>query len=410
MNKRLQILVRFSHKSLYVFLFALIIHVQACANTYAQKKTFINDSIQDRIDSFYKVQNDINNCQSKIDLILEELQSFSNNSNRLIANNKNNILILKSIDSQCKKKQAHADSLLFIKSKISRSIRENDSSILLLKRLMGLKGNERKLIEHSIAELNKLSNIYKTDIQTLAKHLNGPINIRLNNGIINCFIADPKSYKINLHLSNPQGIYYNSFSNLDNHLKMIKDTCEMITNAGMFHSNYQPVGLYIEPIKKVKTPLNTDTFYNTDNFHLYPNGVFFIDSNAIPYITTTKAFKSLDSNYAKKIKLATQSGPMLLIDKNIHTKFAKQSSNDKIRSGVGLTDGNKIIFACTEYPETFYNFAYFLKMIFNCENALFLDGAISKMYLRGYNQTDTYQMFGPMISISKIKKQSRNSK
>jgi uncharacterized protein YigE (DUF2233 family) len=66
--------------------------------------------------------------------------------------------------------------------------------------------------------------------------------------------------------------------------------------------------------------------------------------------------------------------------------------------------GNKVVFACTEYPETFYNFADFLKTIFGCDNALFLDGAISKMYLKGYNQPDGIMHFGPMISITKLKK------
>jgi uncharacterized protein YigE (DUF2233 family) len=405
MNNNQNMQSNWMKQTIWVIAASFLIHVQACAASKSEaKKPLVNDSLQSKIDSFYQNKFNLYQQEQIKTEICEEIQSHINTYNRLANINNNYKTVLKSIDSQVAKQKNKSDSLFIFKSKIQKTIQENDSNIIYLKRLVNIQKKEEKAIKEIISKLESKSNGIKISIKQLVTQLNGPINIRLNGGTINCFIVDPKIYCINTHLINPKGDYFHTFSALDAYFKSKKDSCEMITNAGMFEPNYQPVGLYIEAAKKVKNRLNTDTFYNSDNFHLYPNGIFFIDSNTIPCIKTTKAFRTLDSAYVKKIKIATQSGPMLIIDKTIHPKFSKISANDKIRSGVGIMQGNKVVFACTEYPETFYNFADFLKTIFSCDNALFLDGAISKMYLKGYNQPDGIMHFGPMISITKLKK------
>ena len=49
------------------------------------------------------------------------------------------------------------------------------------------------------------------------------------------------------------------------------------TNAGMFDPNYKPVGLYIENGREL---VHVNTRSGAGNFHLKPNGVFFVAGEA----------------------------------------------------------------------------------------------------------------------------------
>ena len=88
----------------------------------------------------------------------------------------------------------------------------------------------------------------------------------------------------------------------------------------------------------------------------------------------------------------------------LHPKFGLHSNNAKVRSGVGLqpasgTNGARLIFLTTETGSTFYDFATVFRDLFNCPNALFLDGAISKMYLKNQPTAYTNGYFGPLLAV-----------
>jgi uncharacterized protein YigE (DUF2233 family) len=87
--------------------------------------------------------------------------------------------------------------------------------------------------------------------------------------------------------------------------------------------------------------------------------------------------------------LATQSGPMLLIDGAIHPAFREGSSNLNIRNGVGLLPDNRLIFAMSGKPVNFYTLASWFRDR-GCRNALYLDGFVSRTWLpeKGWTQTD----------------------
>ena len=120
-------------------------------------------------------------------------------------------------------------------------------------------------------------------------------------------------------------------------------------NGGMFKPDYSPVGLFIQQQTTI-TPLDTST--GNGNFYLKPNGVFYITKGNKAVICTTPDFA--DNG---QIKFATQSGPMLVIDGAIHPAFKKGSTNANIRNGVGLLPGNKLLFAMSKEPISFYDFA-----------------------------------------------------
>lgn len=202
-------------------------------------------------------------------------------------------------------------------------------------------------------------------------------------------IVDPKKEDIHMHWLDDKGIPYKSIETLQ---KTQKKAPLMITNGGMFQPGNIPVGLYIENGKTIH-PL--DTAQNKPgNFYLLPNGVFYTDNKGA-HVTTTTAFINKDISYA------TQSGPMLVIDGNIHPLFKQGSENVNLRSGVGIMPDGKVVFVISKSNQTnFYAFASIFKEKFGCKNALYLDGAISKMYLQGNRKEDVGGDFGVMISVS----------
>ena len=76
------------------------------------------------------------------------------------------------------------------------------------------------------------------------------------------------------------------------------------TNAGMFDPNYKPVGLYVENGREL-THVNTRS--GSGNFHLKPNGVFFVAGDTLGVLETRAYLKQ-----RLRPDLATQSGPCLL--------------------------------------------------------------------------------------------------
>jgi uncharacterized protein YigE (DUF2233 family) len=179
----------------------------------------------------------------------------------------------------------------------------------------------------------------------------------------------------------------------------------MITNAGMFNKRYEPQGLYVEENENVYFPLDTLRNIPNANFYLKPNGIFYIDASGMPHIDSTEALQNASNHDLRKLKAATQSGPMLIINGRMHPAFIQNSVNRKIRNGVGLNSSNpkKIIFALTLDESNFYDFSLFFSEVFNCNNALYLDGAISQMYVNNLDSTDLGGPFGPMIAVTKKK-------
>jgi uncharacterized protein YigE (DUF2233 family) len=169
------------------------------------------------------------------------------------------------------------------------------------------------------------------------------------------------------------------------------------TNAGMYlpHKNNDPQGLYIE--KGVEhNPLNVGDTSAMLNFYMKPNGVFLGTPSSVKVIETSKyeAIAQTDS-----IVFATQSGPMLLIDGQIHPKFREFSKNIHIRSGVGIIDDTNLVFAISNERVNFYTFAMLFKEVLHCNNALYLDGAISEMYIPSLPRKQLGGNFGAIIGI-----------
>ncbi len=153
-------------------------------------------------------------------------------------------------------------------------------------------------------------------------------------------------------------------------------------NGGIFHPDKKAVGLLVANGRLIE-PINRQS--GSGNFYMMPNGVFGLLRNGFPFIYTTQAF--LDKKIPKsRLKLANQSGPMLIINGKINKLFQPGSNNVNFRNGVGVRKDGTIVFAISEQMVNFYQFAFLFQQL-GCTDALYLDGTICRMYLPKLNKT-----------------------
>ena len=205
------------------------------------------------------------------------------------------------------------------------------------------------------------------------------------------YIVDPKQQSLKFYWKDDSDHNFLSIRNLKLWLDERKTQLVFAMNGGMYQQDNSPQGLYIEN-RKLLSPL--DTFSGNGNFYLKPNGVFYITSARIPKICKTADFKNNGD-----IAYATQSGPMLVIDGQIHPSFKKGSTNLNIRNGVGILSNNKLVFAMSKKEINFYDFAEYFKSL-GCRNALYLDGLVSRTYLPEKHWLQTDGNFGVIIAVT----------
>jgi uncharacterized protein YigE (DUF2233 family) len=208
--------------------------------------------------------------------------------------------------------------------------------------------------------------------------------------------VNPATDEIRLFLNDEAGAPYGDFAPLAAALAAKGETLVFAMNAGMYHEDRSPVGLYTENGEQKH---NASTRDGPGNFHLKPNGVFWIsdskDGAVAAYVTETGVF--LEG--AHFIREATQSGPMLVIDGAIHPKFLVDATSRKRRNGVGVREDGAVVFAISDTRVTFHEFATYFRDTLNCPNALYLDGTISRLYAPALGRDDGGAMMGPIVGV-----------
>ncbi len=166
---------------------------------------------------------------------------------------------------------------------------------------------------------------------------------------------------------------------------------DFATNGSIYEPGQIPTGLYIESGETL-IPLNLDQ--GKGNFFLRPNGVFAIGSAGATIVDAAE----YEPETAES-EFAVQSGPLLVKNGKIHPAFNADSDNRYIRSGVGVQSPNRIVFALSKEPVTFHEFATFFRESVGCENALYLDGAISTFAYRDSEPPAQPTPYATMITL-----------
>ncbi|MDP5366185.1 MAG: phosphodiester glycosidase family protein [Paracoccaceae bacterium] len=204
--------------------------------------------------------------------------------------------------------------------------------------------------------------------------------------------VDAATERLELFLNDPTGRPYGHFSAIDDALAAAGQTLAFAMNAGMYHQNRQPVGLYIEDGETL-APLQTRESFG--NFGLLPNGLLCLTETGAQVIETLRY-----RDTAPDCRAATQSGPMLVIDGALHPRFLPDSTSRYIRNGVGTSDsGDRAVFVISRNPVTFHQFASFFRDALGLRQALYFDGNISRLHAPQLGRSDPGFRMGPIIGL-----------
>lgn len=163
-------------------------------------------------------------------------------------------------------------------------------------------------------------------------------------------------------------------------------------NAGMFHEDRSPVGLYVEDGEQEMRIITSD---GPGNFGLLPNGVLCLQDGGAQ-VVESRAFAETPPDCTH----ATQSGPMLVIDGELHPRFVRDSDSLNIRNGVGVdAQGRRMWLVISDQAVNFHHFARFFRDHLGTPNALYFDGRVSRLHAPGIGRSDLGFPVGPILGV-----------
>ncbi len=163
-------------------------------------------------------------------------------------------------------------------------------------------------------------------------------------------------------------------------------------NAGMYHADRAPVGLYIEEGIEEMRVIPTA---GPGNFGLLPNGIFCV-RDGFAYVVETGDYL----NDTPPCIFASQSGPLLVEGGNLHPRVIPNGTSRLYRNGVGSdTTGERVTFAISNEPVNFHDFATLFRDTLGLPNALYFDGKVSRLYAPELGRDDFGWQMGPMVGV-----------
>jgi uncharacterized protein YigE (DUF2233 family) len=186
---------------------------------------------------------------------------------------------------------------------------------------------------------------------------------------------------------------YGYFNSLNATLEEQGFALGFAANAGMYHDDRSPVGLYIEDGETVRDVV---TAAGPGNFGLLPNGILCLRARRIDVFETLRFVED-----APDCTSATQSGPMLVIDGELHPRFIRDSSSRFVRNGVGTSeDGTIATFVISNSAVNFHDFGSFFRDHLGLRNALYFDGNTSRLRAPELGRNDIgFGALGPIIGV-----------
>ena len=208
-----------------------------------------------------------------------------------------------------------------------------------------------------------------------------------------CTLTAAQEPGLKLWLNDAEGRVLGDFSAVRRNLPE-GEVLAFAMNAGMYHADYSPVGLFLSDGAKEQDII---TAAGGGNFGMLPNGVF-CAGGAQPYrVIESRAFAKAQP----ECRLATQSGPMLVIDGKLHPRFLVDSDSRHVRNGVGVSaDGQTAWFAISDRAVTFHECGRLFRDGLGARDALYFDGSISRLYAPELRRADFGLRLGPIIGYT----------
>jgi uncharacterized protein YigE (DUF2233 family) len=202
-------------------------------------------------------------------------------------------------------------------------------------------------------------------------------------------VCDPGKGRIKLLAAAKDEVPIRQLADLELRLRSRASDVAFAMNGGMYDEDGRPIGLAIVDGRQVHA---INRRQGGGNFHLMPNGVFQLYRDGRAEIVTSEKWRPSAS-----IRIATQSGPMLVIGGKLHPAFSADGSSRYVRNGVGIGHDGRPRFVISDDAVSFGKFARFFRDSLKCRDALFLDGAVSALWDPAAGRRDVTQPLGPMI-------------
>ncbi len=202
-----------------------------------------------------------------------------------------------------------------------------------------------------------------------------------------CELA-PREERLRLFLEDAGGEPFGSFTAVEAE----HGPLAFAMNAGLYLEDRRPVGLFLQNGEEI-APLVTRE--GPGNFGMLPNGLLCLAEEGA-FVLEARAYaageRSCDS--------ATQSGPMLVIDGELHPRFLPGSDSRHIRNGVGTSeDGSRAVFAISRRPVNFHDFARLFRDELGLPDALYFDGNVSRLHAPSLGRSDAGVRMGPIVGL-----------
>lgn len=194
---------------------------------------------------------------------------------------------------------------------------------------------------------------------------------------------------LNLWLRDSDGLVIGEFFDLNEQVAEQGQTLTFAMNAGMYHADRRAVGLFISNFQQDARIVTRE---GPGNFALLPNGVFCV-ADQTAQVIESRIFAANPPD----CRIATQSGPMLVIGGKLHPKFTPDSTSKKRRNGVGVDTQGSTHFVVSNGFVRFHDMATLYRDVLDSPNALFLDGTVSRLYSLAEGRSDPGPRMGPII-------------
>ena len=204
-------------------------------------------------------------------------------------------------------------------------------------------------------------------------------------------VCEVEARDLRLFQADRSGAPWGHFGRLDAALRDEGLRLSVAMNGGMYHDDRSPVGHYVEDGREL-APLVTRE--GPGNFGLLPNGVLCLNDGSARVIET-HAF----NEERPACRDATQSGPMLVIDGELHPRFLPDSDSRHIRNGVGVREDGSVVLAISDEMVTFHEFGRLFRDGLGAPDALYLDGAVSRLWAPEIGRQDFGRAMGPILGV-----------
>ncbi len=202
-------------------------------------------------------------------------------------------------------------------------------------------------------------------------------------------IADPETHRISAALAPSSGANFGTIEGWA--AGRNESAIAFVTNGGMYGDDLKAIGYFVRDSDRL-VELNRGV--GNGNFFLKPNGVFF-GSNGRWRILDTETFLR---TVGDRPQFGTQSGPMLVINGDLHPDIQDDGPSKALRNGVGMTADGKAHFVISDAPLSFGKLARFFRDELDVRDALFLDGNISSLWDPATGRMDGRRV-GPLLVV-----------